>query len=191
VQETHASTAGPEAFEQHLVAGGELLRRDDVTAARNELSAALELRPDDLKALGLFGLACFRQSAFDDALPVYQKMVELRPDDASHRLNLGLLYLKVGRADRAIQELSRSRDLDPSQPRTVSYLGLAHARHGDYADAFEAFLRAGQEQLADEMEQYLAPEERARIRARVSGGDGRAAEADAEPAARESARAAC
>jgi Flp pilus assembly protein TadD/uncharacterized protein (AIM24 family) len=172
VQETRASTAGPEEFEQHLVAGGELLRRDEVAAARSELAAALELRPDDLKALGLLGLACFRQSAFDDALPIYQKMVELRPDDASHRLNLGLVYLKVGQADRAIQELSRSRDLDPSQPRTVSYLGLAHARHGNYADAFEAFLRARQEQLAEEMEQYLTAEEQDRIRARVSG-DGR------------------
>jgi tetratricopeptide (TPR) repeat protein len=157
------------------VAGGELLRRDEVAAARVELAAALLLRPDDLRALGLFGLACFRQSAFDDALPVYQRLVELRPNDASHRLNLGLVYLKVGQAHLAIRELGRSRELDPSQPRTVSYLGLAHARAGDYGQAFEAFLRAGQEQLALEMEQYLSEEERAAIRARVAGGEARPA----------------
>ena len=79
----------PDRFEQHLVAGGDLLRRNEVAAARVELAAALEVRPHDIKALGLFGLACFRQSAFDDALPVYEKLVQLRPDDASHRLNLG------------------------------------------------------------------------------------------------------
>jgi uncharacterized protein (AIM24 family) len=168
VLETHASSAGLEEFEQHLVAGGELLRRDDVVAARAELAEALELRPDDLKALGLFGLACFRQNAFDEALPVYQKLVELRPNDAAHRLNLGLVYLKVGQAERALQELGKSRELDPSQPRTVSYLGLAHARCGDYGAAYEAFLRAGQEQLALEMEQYLSGEERTAIRARVA-----------------------
>jgi uncharacterized protein (AIM24 family) len=168
VPETHASSAGNEQFEQHLVAGGELLRRDEVVAARAELAEALELRPDDLKALGLFGLACFRQNAFEDALPVYQKLVELRPNDASHRLNLGLVYLKVGQAERALQELSKSRELDPSQTRTVSYLGLAHARCGEYGAAFEAFLRAGQEQLALEMEQYLTGEERAVIRARIA-----------------------
>ena len=170
--EIRASTP-PEAFEQHLVAGGELLRRDEVKAARVELGAALAMRPDDPKALGLFGLACFRESAFDDALPVYQKLVELRPDDASHRLNLGLVYLKVGQADSALHELGRSRELDPSQQRTVSYLGLAHARRGDYAAAFEAFLRAGQEQLALEMEHYLSPEERAMVRSRLAGGDPR------------------
>jgi len=155
------------------VTGGELLRRNDVVAARTELAAALELRPDDIRALGLFGLACFRQSAFDDALPVYQKLVALKPDDASHRLNLGLVYLKVGQPDLSLQELGRSRELDPSQQRTVSYLGLAHARRGDYGEAFEAFLRAGEEQLAAEMEQYLSTEERSAIRARARTGDAR------------------
>ncbi len=174
--ETHASSASPERFEQHLVTGGELLRRNDVAAARTELGAALAMRPDDVRALGLFGLACFRQSAFEDALPVYQKLVALKPDDASHRLNLGLVYLKVGQPDLSLQELGRSRELDPSQPRTVSYLGLAHARRGDYAEAFEAFLRAGEEQLAAEMEQYLSTEERSAIRARAREARTRSAE---------------
>ncbi|HKE18464.1 MAG TPA: tetratricopeptide repeat protein [Kofleriaceae bacterium] len=173
--ETRASSASPDRFEQHLVAGGDLLRRNEVAAARVELAAALEVRPHDIKALGLFGLACFRQSAFDDALPVYQKLVELRPDDASHRLNLGLVYLKVGQPDRSLAELGRSRELDPSQQRTMTYLGLAHARRGDYTEAFEAFLRAGEEQLALEMEQYLSDEDRAGIRARVRGSDARRA----------------
>jgi tetratricopeptide (TPR) repeat protein len=173
VPETRASSASPDRFEQHLIAGGDLLRRNEVVAARAELAAALVVRPHDIKALGLFGLACFRQNAFDDALPVYQKLVELRPDDASHRLNLGLVYLKVGQPDLSLQELGRSRELDPSQRRTVTYLGLAHARCGDYAEAFEAFLRAGEEQLAFEMEQYLSDGERTAIRARVLGGDAR------------------
>ena len=174
--ETRASSASPERFEQHLVAAGELLRRNDVAGARTELAAALVLRPDDVRALGLFGLACFRQSAFDDALPVYQKLVALRPDDASHRLNLGLVYLKVGQPDLSLHELGRSRELDPGQQRTVSYLGLAHARRGDYAEAFEAFLRAGEEQLAAEMEQYLSTDQRAAIRERAREARTRSAE---------------
>lgn len=174
--ETRASSGSPERFEQHLVTGGELLRRNDVAAARTELGAALAMRPEDVRALGLFGLACFRQSAFEDALPVYQKLVALKPDDASHRLNLGLVYLKVGQPDLSLKELARSRELDPSQPRTVSYLGLAHARRGDYAEAFEAFLGAGEEQLAAEMEQYLSTEERAAIRARAREARTRSAE---------------
>jgi uncharacterized protein (AIM24 family) len=40
--------------------------------------------------------------------------------------------------------------------RTLGYLGLAYARAGRYAEARDAFLGAGQNELAKEMEQHLA-----------------------------------
>jgi len=140
-----------------------------VEEAKAELAAALALKGDDVKALGLFGLACFRLAAFEEALPVYKKLVELKPNDASYRLNLGLVNLKLGNAAQAIRELVKSRDLDPSQQRTVAYLGLAYARLGDFARAYEAFTRAGQEQLASEMEQHLSEDEKELIQARLVG----------------------
>ena len=169
MSDIRASTEGPERFEQHLNAAGDLLKQDKVEEAKAELASALALRGDDIKALGLFGLACFRLAAFDEALPVYKKLVELRPNDASYRLNLGLVHLKLGNAAQSIRELVRSRDLDPSQQRTVAYLGLAYARLGDFARAYEAFMRSGQEQLASEMEQHLTEEERELILARLGG----------------------
>jgi tetratricopeptide (TPR) repeat protein/uncharacterized protein (AIM24 family) len=169
VSDIGASTEGPERFEQHLTSAGDLLRQDKVEEAKAELARALALRGDDIKALGLFGLACFRLAAFDEALPVYQKLVELRPNDASYRLNLGLVHLKLGNAAQSIRELVKSRDLDPSQQRTVAYLGLAYARLGDFARAYEAFTRSGQEQLAAEMEQHLTEDERELILARLGG----------------------
>jgi tetratricopeptide (TPR) repeat protein/uncharacterized protein (AIM24 family) len=186
------STASVDRFEQHLVNAGDLLRRDEVDSARTELAAAIELRPDDLKALGLYGLACFRMNAFADALPTYKKLVELRPNDASYRLNLGLVHLKLGNAEAAIGELERSRELDPSQQRTVTYLGLAYARLGEFARAFEAFLRAGQDALAAEMEAHLTEDERAAIRGRLgreiegepdAGGNGLRLDETPEPVA--------
>jgi len=169
VSDIRASTEGPERFDHHLTAAGDLLKQDKVEEAKSELAAALALKGDDIKALGLFGLACFRLSAFDEALPVYKKLVELKPNDASYRLNLGLVHLKLGNAAQSIRELVKSRDLDPSQQRTVAYLGLAYARLGDFARAYEAFMRAGQEQLASEMEQHLSEDEKELILARLGG----------------------
>jgi uncharacterized protein (AIM24 family) len=169
VSDIRASTEGPERFEQHLNAAGDLLKQDKVPEAKAELASALALKGDDVKALGLFGLACFRLAAFEEALPVYKKLVELKPTDASYRLNLGLVHLKLGNAAQSIRELVKSRDLDPSQQRTVAYLGLAYARLGDFARAYEAFSRSGQEQLASEMEQHLTEEERELILARLGG----------------------
>lgn len=146
-----------------MVAGGELLRLDRVGEARVEFEAALALRPEDTKALGLLGLTLFRMAAFEDALPVYERLVSTSPSDPSLRLNLGLVHLKLGNADQAIGELTRSRELDPSQSRAVSYLGLAYARNGDYALAYQAFIQGGQTDLAREMEQYLTPTQRVEL----------------------------
>jgi tetratricopeptide (TPR) repeat protein/uncharacterized protein (AIM24 family) len=167
---TMAVGAADEKFEQHLIAGGELLRRDRVQEARREFEAALALRPSDRKALGLVGLACFRQSAYDDALVVYDRLVAAEPNDASYRMNLGLVHLKLGHPDEAIAELSRARELDPSMTKAVGYLGLAHARNGNYLEAYEAFKRVGQEDLAAEMEQHLSVAQIAGVKKKLAGG---------------------
>jgi tetratricopeptide (TPR) repeat protein/uncharacterized protein (AIM24 family) len=148
-------------FVQHLTRGGELLRSDRVEEARAELEAARGLRPGDAKALSLLGLVYFRLGRFDEAREIYKDLVIKQPTDASLQLNLGLVYLKLGDVEQAISALVKARDLDPGQTRTVGYLGLAYARSGQYAKAREAFLAAGQEELAREMEQYLSPEEKA------------------------------
>jgi uncharacterized protein (AIM24 family) len=178
VPDSDIHTKSSEEFERRLVAGGELLRQNRNAEARKAVAAALELVPDDAKALALLGLACFRMGDFQAALPVYQKLVAINRNDASYWLNLGLVHLKLNDAASAIAELERSRDLDPSQSRAVSYLGLAYARCGEYARAYQAFLQAGDAELAREMEQYLTEEQRVRIqgavprqtRASLSGG---------------------
>ena len=51
----------------------------------------------------------------------------------------------------------------------MSYLGLAYARNGQYADAYQAFLQAGEDDLADEMAQYLTEEQRIELRSAAVG----------------------
>ena len=160
--------ASVEQFDQHLGAGGEFLRERDAEHAKAEFLAALELRPDDSKALGLLGLAYFQLDAFADALPIYERLVELNPSDASFWFNLGVVHLKLGKADLAIIEFAKSRELDPSQTRTVTYLGLAHARQGSYDRAYEAFRQVGNSELAKEMERHLTVKELAAIEARLA-----------------------
>ncbi len=154
-------------FEQHLIAGGELLRQNRLPDAQRELLAALEIAPDSAKALALLGLAYFRGGRFAEALPVYRRLVASTPGDASYHLNLGLVLLKLGDAEGAAKALEKSRDLDPSQGRAVSYLGLAYARGGHFLEAYQAFLLAGQADLAREISDNLSPEERATIEANL------------------------
>lgn len=159
---------GYDPFDHHMVSGSELLRQGRVQQAVASFTAALEVRPGEAKALALLGLAYFRGGQVADARPIYEELVARAPGDASYRLNLGLVHLKLGDATAAIGELEKSRDLDPSQGRAVSYLGLAYARAGNFVDAYGAFLAAGQNDLAREVEQHLTPDAKARIEAHIA-----------------------
>jgi tetratricopeptide (TPR) repeat protein len=174
-----AAASAFDRYEQHLIAGGELLRQSRLDEAQKELLAALDFDADGQKALALLGLAYFRAGKFAEALPVYRRLVGLSALDASHQLNLGLVLLKLGDASAAAAALERSRDIDPSQGRAVSYLGLAYARGGRFAEAYQAFLQAGQRDLAREIADNLTEQERLAIeRAHARG---RAAPAPVDP----------
>jgi Flp pilus assembly protein TadD/uncharacterized protein (AIM24 family) len=166
-----------EAVEQAVVRGSEMLKQGRIDQAQLAFRDALALEPDNPRVLALLGLSHFRAGAFGEARAIYEQLVERSPTDAAHRLNLGLVYLKLGDAEGAIAALEASRALDPSQGRAVSYLGLAYARAGRYAEAYRAFLLAGQNDLATEIESNLAAGERERILQQL----GRAPEAGRTP----------
>src|SRR5262249_10234519 len=148
-----------EALDQAIVRGSELLKQGKLDQAQRAFRAALEIDPDNARVLALLGISHFRAGEFEAARPIYEDLVTRAPTDASHRLNLGLVYLKLNDAEHAITAFEASRALDPSQGRAVSYLGLAYARAGRYVEAYRAFLLAGQNELAAEIEGNLTPTE--------------------------------
>jgi uncharacterized protein (AIM24 family) len=156
-----------EALDQAIVRGSELLKQGKLADAQRMFRTALEIDGENVRVLALLGLAHFRAAEFDYARPIYEDLVARAPTDASHRLNLGLVYLKLNDAARAITSLEASRALDPSQGRAVSYLGLAYARAGRYAEAYRSFLLAGQVELAAEIEANLTAAERDGINAQL------------------------
>jgi uncharacterized protein (AIM24 family) len=154
------ATAHGDSFEQAVARGGDALKQGKIDEAVAALKGALAITPDSTRVLALLGLAYFRGAHLDQARPIYEDLVERMPTDASHRLNLGLVYLKLGNSEQAIRSLEASRALDPGQGRAVSYLGLAYARAGRYAEAYRSFLLANQNDLASEIQDNLTGAER-------------------------------
>jgi hypothetical protein len=161
-----------EAIDQAIVRGSDQLKQGRLDLAQSSFREALALDAENVKVLALLGLTYFRGGQFAEARPIYEQLAELVPLDASHRLNLGLVYLKIGDGDKAIGALEASRSLDPSQGRAVSYLGLAYARGGRYAEAYRSFLMAGQNELASEIEINLTASERDQIQAQIGKSPG-------------------
>lgn len=171
-----------EAFDQAVARGSEALKQGKLDDATRAFYAALEADPGNTKGLALLGLTLFRSNHFAEARPIYEDLVERAPTDASHRLNLGLVYLKLGDGDKAINALEASRALDPAQGRAISYLGLAYARAGRYAEAYRSFLLAGQNELATEIEVNLTPAERDGINSQLGRPPGPSSHAGEEVA---------
>ena len=155
-------------FDDALTRGTEQLKKGELDLAQRSFRIALDQDPENVRALALLGLTYFRGNQFDQARPIYEHLVERAPIDAAHRMNLGLVYLKLNEADRAISALEASRALDPSGTHTVTYLGLAYARAGRYAEAYRSFLLAGQTEFATEIEINLTTGEREAIQAQLA-----------------------
>lgn len=153
-----------------MARGTEQLKLGKLDQAQRSFRIALDNDPENVRVLALLGLTYFRGNQFAEARPIYEHLVEKAPTDASHRMNLGLVFLKLNEADKAISSLEASRALDPSVNNTVTYLGLAYARSGRYAEAYRSFLLAGRNDFASEIEINLTQAEREGIQNQLGRG---------------------
>jgi hypothetical protein len=139
-------------FARHLRRAGELIGAQRLPEGELEILKALALSPRDLRALKLLALVRFKLGRLAEAREVYRTAHEVAPEDAAVRLNLGLIALKLDWFEEAISELESATRLSPEDQRAWSYLGYAYARTGAKARAAAAFRKAGQQEVAMEIE---------------------------------------
>jgi hypothetical protein len=153
--------AEPSPEEQAMVARlrrtSELVSAQRLPDAEAELLLAQDLSPRDLRVLKLLALVRFKLGRLADSRRVYRAACEVAPEDPTVRLNLGLIALKLDSFSEAAQELEAAVRLQPEDRRAWSYLGYAYARNASPAQAATAFRRAGQHELAAEMERAASP----------------------------------
>jgi tetratricopeptide (TPR) repeat protein len=140
---------------EHLQKAGELLKGGQLDGAEKEIDAALAVRRDDVRARNLRGLWLFRGARYEEAEKIYVELCGKWPDDAALRLNLGLVELRMGKFVEASGSLKKVIAVEPDNGRAQGYLGLALMRTGNLKEAHEAFLKAGQTELARQVEAQL------------------------------------
>lgn len=153
------ATMSGEEFLYHLSRGSELLKENQVQAAKEELEFALGLQPMDLRGQGLLGVVYFRLGLYPRAISIYRQIIAALEHEIPPRVNLALCYLKTGQHQAARELLEEVVRREPEHPRAWAYLGLAFQFQRDFAKAGAAFERAGQHGMAG------------RVRAMARGGD--------------------
>ncbi len=146
-------SAGPFVAVSHLASAGELVAAKRFGEAEGEILRALSASPADAKALTLLALVRYKLGRLEDAHATYRELAGAVPHDAAARRNLGLLALKLERIDDALPELEMAVRIAPGDGRAWSYLGYAYAKKGEVVQAAAAFRRAGQDALANELDQ--------------------------------------
>jgi tetratricopeptide (TPR) repeat protein len=164
--EPAAAAAGPplggavadeKALLTQLRRASELVSAQRLPEAEAQLLVAHRTSPHDLRVLKLLALVRFKLGRLAEAGKVYREAAAVAPDDPAVRLNLGLIALKLESFAEAAEELEAAVRAQPDDRRAWSYLGYAYARNASPAQAASAFRRAGQHELAAEMERAATP----------------------------------
>lgn len=117
-------------------------RLDRLDLAERELTAVLEARPDDARALELAARLAVARGDAERALERIGRLRELRPDHPGLRAEEARIYLAQGRPADAAGLLRRAIARRPEDARLHALLGRALVLAGEPGDAHAAFDQA-------------------------------------------------
>ncbi len=110
----HALAVAPDLAEAHTALGSYyFLGKEDYGPALGELQRALELQPNNVRALRTFASIHARQGHWERCLSEYAQCQRLDPRDAQLVANVGLTYLNLRMWNDAKRAGSHSIALDP------------------------------------------------------------------------------
>ncbi len=118
----HVRDLAPTQSSSFLFLGHVHVARGNLPLAAQEYEKALELDPQNLKALENLG-SYYSSINTKKALDYYQRYMKIEPDDPEIHFQLGFIHQKLGDTPKAIGAFKKSVSLDPSQ--IASNLALA------------------------------------------------------------------
>jgi tetratricopeptide (TPR) repeat protein len=113
-----------------------------VDAARQELQASFDARPDDWTGRYNLGNDRLRRGDLAGAADAYEQAVRLRPDAAAPRINAAMAKARQGDLTGAAALLRQAREVDPQSAVAAYNLGLVLAEMGQKSDAKAALTDA-------------------------------------------------
>lgn len=119
-----------------LLKGSALEQAEDWPAARQALTRAAELAPDQPVVLNYLGYAQIeRRENIAEATALIERAARLRPNDSAITDSLGWAYFLGGDLDRALPALERAARGEPADPTINEHLGDAYWTAGRRIEA--------------------------------------------------------
>ncbi len=150
----------------HINLAVALQHEDEVEEADRQLTEAISIAPNSVRAHGIRGEVRITQQRYAEAKRDLRVAVRLEPESARWLIGLGRIALEERRSRQAIAQLREALELDPAAADADALLGLAFARDHQLAAAEASYARA----LAGGfvLERKLGVEGSAQVRAQLA-----------------------
>ena len=134
---------------EQLIADG-LVYHDagEIEKARDAYIQALDLDPENAKALDLAGLLCMQCGEPEAAEEFYRSAINIEPDNTRFSLHLGILYLEQNDFEKSEEILRKVIEQEPDHSDARLYIALGMRAKGE-RDAARALLEAAEELNSD------------------------------------------
>jgi len=119
--------------------GVRAMRQGDVDAAVEALARAVELAPDDARALSAYAQALLVSGDAEGSAATLERLREVDPGAPGFDYFVGLASYQLGNWEATRESLQRSLAVRPESAFSHLFLGVAHQELGDLEDARREF----------------------------------------------------
>ncbi|MCU0377763.1 MAG: tetratricopeptide repeat protein [Bacteroidales bacterium] len=127
-----------EAADAFVALGANALYSDwDFKTARDHLTRALELNPNNAFAHYHYGWYITLEGDLETAINEFKRCIEIDPLELYFIHNLAWYYLWIGEFEKAVDPARQTIEINPEYAMGKAALGLAYAETGRYDEAIE------------------------------------------------------
>lgn len=145
---TTVLAANPQMLEAREAIGLTYLEEKQYAQAIQNFQEVLRQDGSRVKTRHLLGIAYLAQDKPREAIGVMERAATQSHKNVALLVSLGQAYLKVKDYNKALLYLKKGQSLDPNDKKINLNLGMALAGLKRYPEAFDAFLKAGDEAQA-------------------------------------------
>ncbi len=133
----------------------------DYKTARTFFKNALQIDPDNVKALNNLGLSYYREGDYDRAIQQFRMAIEINPDNVETYANMGIVYRKMKKYDQSEKMFLNALRRRPDHPEVIyNYALLCRDRgytiqYHRLLDKFAAIAPAELANLKTKVREYL------------------------------------
>ena len=138
----HAIRSTENNYLAHNNLGTAFLEAGEIDKGMEQLSIALEIKPESPEVLYNLGLALKQKGHLDGAARYFAEALDTSPNLADAHNNLGIIRMAQGDGEKAMQHFSKALEIDPQLFAAHNNLGAALDLKGRSEEAIAHYQRA-------------------------------------------------